>query len=160
MPHEIAKEPARLRPIILGGSAASSILFFASLWFPVFYLDKATATEEVTGVIILLFGWMGIPGALGGDPAYIPWIANPLLLISLIFMLAGKHKLALAIGAAAFSLGVASFGVKSVLVNAAGHKAAIVGYGAGFYLSMAFCSWIAFRDEPRVLPHRHAAGTG
>jgi hypothetical protein len=127
------KKPVGGRTIVFACGTASGGLLLASLFFPVFYLDRGD-DAYIPGVVILLAGWMGVPGALSGDPAYLPWLANPLLLISLIFMLAGKRGLALTSAVAAFSLGLTTFGVKSALVNEAGQEAAIVGYGAGFYL--------------------------
>lgn len=83
------------------------------------------------GFVCLLFGF-----------TYLAWFANPLFLVSIIFLSLNRSRMALATSTASLVLAATTFLIQKVPYNEAGHMADVVGYSLGFYLWIASISVI------------------
>jgi hypothetical protein len=109
-------------------AGVSLALFAASLTRDGYYTgDQRTPSGACIG--LLLLGWLGIfDGVLA-------WLANPLLAAAWIVIWIRRPGFAacgLAGTALAFSLSFLLH--QDLLINGAGHRSAITGYGAGYWL--------------------------
>jgi hypothetical protein len=110
-----------------GAGVLSLMLFFLSLCFPALYIGGGEKPSEAYGFAVLLLGWLGLPW-----PIYLPWLANPLLMICILLLFFRNFDKAIYLGAAALAFGIASFFVSEVPSSSREEK--IVGYGVGFFL--------------------------
>lgn len=109
------------------GVGLSLALLLTSLPFPCYVVEGRTGFGE--GIALLLIGWMGV---FDGQVA---WLANPLLLLgwcATFLRLPRIIGLTLTLLATGFALGFLLY--PDILVNEAGHRAAITGYRTGYWL--------------------------
>jgi len=110
------------------GLGLSLSLFIASLWFKTLILGKGDSSF-LFGLICLLFGF-----------SYLPWFANPLFVLGVIFLLLKRFWLAVAASVLAAILATTTLLIREAPYNEAGHMASVIGYGLGFYLWLASIS--------------------
>ena len=104
----------------------AGLCYAASLFFGVFVLEESGPSTFVLGFVCLFFGW-----------EHVAWYANPALFAAAFCHLTGRHRLAVALAAAALTLALFTFQVDEAPANEGGSKEPIVGYQPGFYLWMA-----------------------
>jgi hypothetical protein len=109
----------------IAGIVLAAVLFLSSLGFNTLISSRGDSSF-LMGFVCLLFGF-----------SYIAWFANPLFLMSVIFLSLNRSGMALATSTASLILAATTFLIQKVPYNEAGHTAEVVGYGLGFYL------WIA-----------------
>jgi hypothetical protein len=114
------------------GVYASWLFFFASLFFPAFYLshDGTEPYEEYPAIGLLLIGWMG----LGKSLTSVGWLANPLLLLTNILLNQKSYGRAALCSAAAVALGFSVLLKRTAVRDGSGFEWIISGYGEGFFL--------------------------
>lgn len=106
-------KPARLHapPRILFAGLLSVVvwwLYAAALYLPAVQVDEGghacTSLRLGTqrGIAALLIGWLG--------EGFIPWLANPLLLVGWVLLLCGRYRAALGFGVAAAAAGATTLG--------------------------------------------------
>jgi hypothetical protein len=110
------------------GLDLSVSLFIASLGFKTLILSKGDSSF-LPGWICLLLGF-----------EYLPWFANPVFVLGVIFLLLKRFSLALAASALSAILAITTLCIREAPYNEAGHTASVIGYGAGFYLWLASIS--------------------
>lgn len=109
----------------------SIVLFVTSLALPAVFTQKGS---EMYGLACFLLGWAD----LSRDGT--SWIANPILLISWIFLLVKQPKIAAFLGLLSVAAALYYFTETEITVNEAGHKSPITSYGPGYYLWLASCA--------------------
>lgn len=87
-----------------------------------------TTNECGDSILVFLVGWMG----LGTSGAAIAWLANPVLLVSWIFIKKNSISLVCSIGSLLICLSFLFF--KTIIDDEAGHYNRIVGYKSGYWL--------------------------
>jgi hypothetical protein len=112
------------------GIVLASVLFLLSLGFNTLLLSHGDSSF-LMGFVCLLFGF-----------SYVAWFANPLFLMSIVFLSLNRSVWALAASTASVILAATTFLIQKVPYNEAGHMANVVGYGLGFYLWIASMSVI------------------
>jgi hypothetical protein len=103
-------------------------LFIASLGFNTLILSKGDSSFLI-GIICLLLGF-----------SYLPWFANPLFVLGVIFVLSKRFSLALAASVLSAILATTTLFIREAPYNEAGHMACVIGYGPRFYLWLASIS--------------------
>lgn len=111
------------RFVMMGFSLA---MFGLSLAFPAILVDPPD--ESYWGGICFLIGWLSL---LEFWPM---WLANPLLLLCLIFLGCKKYRVALGLGLAAIAFALCTLTIKQMLRDEGGTMLPVTGFGAGFYL--------------------------
>jgi len=111
----------RASAVRFAGTILAFVLFVASLGFDT--LIYAEDSSFLIGIVCLLFGM-----------SYFAWYANPLILLSGIFLLKAKPAWAAGAAAIAMLLALTTFTIERIERNEAGTMAPVSGYGAGFYL--------------------------
>ncbi len=106
--------------------ACSIFLFLICLSQKAYYLSGNH--PPVDSLYLLLIGVFGL---LDGIFA---WYANPILFLSYLFFYIKRFNWAIILGAVALLLMASFFLCKTMLVSENGARAAIVGYGLGFWL--------------------------
>lgn len=110
--------------------AISLIFFIISLTQNTYFVgENRTDSVGSNGLIALLFGWMFM-----FDLKVIPWLANPLLLISFISVLKNRIKRAKIFGLIALLCGLSFLLIDNIIANEGGTKKAITGYDIGYFL--------------------------
>jgi hypothetical protein len=104
----------------------SLAVFGLSLAFPAICFD--TSDGKYPGSLCLMIGWLAI---LEGMPM---WLANPLLLLCLIFLGFKQYGIAFGLGLPAVSLALYSLSIKAMACDDQGVMIPVTGFGAGFYL--------------------------
>ncbi len=112
-------------------AAISAILLAASLTQTAFTIDKADGAW--LAILAFLTGWMDLFGA------GISWLANPLVVLSWIFLLCRKSKFALlaAFFSVLFALSFLCF--RKIMSDEGGNFSKIVTYNAGYWLWLSSC---------------------
>ena len=140
----------------IAGLVLSVSLFIGSLGFKTLILSKGDSSF-LTGLVCLLLGF-----------SYLPWFANPLFFLGILFLSLKRFWLALAAPATSAILATTALFIREAPYNEAGHMASVVGYGPGFYLWLASISVLLFTSllatflktqhltTPPPLPHRSA----
>jgi len=140
----------------IAGLVLSVSLFIGSLGFKTLILSKGDSSF-LTGLVCLLLGF-----------SYLPWFANPLFFLGILFLSLKRFWLALAASATSAILATTALFIREAPYNEAGHTASVVGYGPGFYLWLASISVLLFTSllatflktqhltTPPPLPHRSA----
>ena len=132
-----------LRWVVLLGIVAFAI----APWLTALDLTrKDGAPDQYPGWPLLFFGWLGVFGVLDGKIDAIGWLANPLFVLGtmiLLFDRFDKRRIATIVlfAAALFSLG--GFLLTEVLMDEAGHTAAVTSHNIGFWLWLA-AIWFNF----------------
>lgn len=142
MTHRRNPSPATLAAIVCW------TLFIAACALPALRLEGRD--EAWPGVSLLLLGWLGLFALLDGEVYALGWLANPLFLLATLSPLIRTRRLGLMAGLAASGLALASFTVRELTVNEAGHTRAVVGYGPGFWLWLTAIGLSAL--APVILP--------
>jgi len=104
------------------GLVLSISLFITSTGFKTLILSKGDSSF-LFGLICLLFGF-----------SYLPWFANPLFVLGIIFLLLKRFSLAVAASGLSVILATTTLFIREAPYNEAGHTASVIGYGLGFYL--------------------------
>lgn len=97
--------------------------------------------EYFSGLLHLVFGWFGVFKL--HLPAF-PWLANPLLFFSWLFLFRKKKKIALALSGIAFLLMISFLLVDEIMVNDGSTTSIINFYGLGYWLWVLSSSIILF----------------
>ena len=107
-------------------------LWSAALFQPALKAPAGSGSFQYTGLNCLLLGWLGIFGRLQW---ILPWSANVLYWISLFSALLRRQpaRQALVLSLVAIPLALITFVNRTIEVDEAGHKTAVVP-GLGFYL--------------------------
>jgi len=100
--------------------------FGLSLAFPAIVVDPPE--DSYWGGICLLIGWVSV---LEFWPM---WLANPLLLLCLIFLGCKKYRVALVLGLAAIAFALCTLSITQMLRDEGGTMNKVTGFGVGFYL--------------------------
>ncbi len=122
-------------------------MFAIAPWLPALDLTrKDGALDHYPGWPLLFFGWLGVFGVLDLKFYAIGWLANPLFAIGslvLLFDRFDKRRIATIVlfAAAVFSLG--GFLLTEVLMDEAGHTAAVTSHNIGYWLWLA-AIWFNF----------------
>jgi hypothetical protein len=99
-------------------------LYVLSLFLPVFVFETH---EPVTGLTVLMLGWVGLLGLI------LSWLANPFFLAGLILLLIGEFRISRWIALAGLVIALQSFTVDAWWFNE-GSSTPITAFGAGFYV--------------------------
>lgn len=91
--------------------------------------DEKTNSVGSNGLIALLFGWMFM-----FNLKVIPWLANPLMVLSLISILKNKIRRAKFLGLIALLCGLSFLLFDNIIVNEGGTEKPITGYDIGYFL--------------------------
>jgi len=94
------------------------------------YLVEGKTSIGSFGLISFLLGWLNI--SLSG----ISWLANPLLILSYIFLFKNE-KWAIGFSLLALGFSLSFLFVNNILVNEAGHTGKITGYLSGYWFWVA-----------------------
>ncbi|TCI90614.1 hypothetical protein [Tenacibaculum sp. M341] len=106
------------------------IFFIISLTQNTYFVgEEKIDSVGSNGLIALLFGWMFM-----FDLKVIPWLANPLILISLICILKNRIKRAKIFGLIALLCGLSFLLFDNIIVNEGGTEKPITGYDIGYFL--------------------------
>jgi hypothetical protein len=110
---------------------ASALLFLASLTQNAYHLagDNPEAWSASWG--LLLIGWMGIYFGV------FAWLANPLLVLSWMLCVRGKHGAALIVSTAAVLFALSFLLHRTIVADEAPTYKAVTGYGLGYWLWLA-----------------------
>lgn len=109
--------------------AVSGIVFLASLTQDGFYIDRADADAWANCFGLLLVGWLGMFDGV------FAWLANPMLVLAWAAIWFPRLRFASLIGALIALLFALSFLLHhDIMANEAGGRAAITGYGWGYWL--------------------------
>lgn len=105
-------------------------IYLSSLFFPALYIKPGLIPgyEFHSGYDVLLLGWLGLIGLIVG------WYANPLLLLSVIGVLADARKVARYSALAAALLALDTFRVLKIGLPDNGRTIELVGLGIGAWL--------------------------
>jgi hypothetical protein len=106
--------------------AATFALYLASLSVPAIKLE---GDERHYGWAILIYGWFGI---LKHEFA---WLANPLLLLGLVTLLARQNLLTCVAAVGCIALGLLALRT-TMLPTSIGNQSRVVGFTIGYYLWM------------------------
>jgi len=104
------------------GLVLSISLFITSTGFKTLILSKGDSSF-LFGLVCLLFGF-----------SYLPWFANPLFVLGIIFLVLKRFSLAVAASGLSVILAATTLFIREAPYNEAGHTASVIGYGLGFYL--------------------------
>lgn len=117
-------------------TVASCVLYVLSLFVPCYYSPVYLSSDHVAtpkpeyGIAALLLGWIEVI-----TEGYSAWLANPLWLLSLLLILGHADRwISVVISTVGFLFSLSFLFYNSVLVNEAGHKGEIIGYGIGYWL--------------------------
>jgi hypothetical protein len=108
-------------------TAISIVLFGVALSQPAFFWGGDSSSSGPAGRL-LLEGWRGLASG------YFEWLANPALLLCWILTLRGKRPQALASALLALGLMLIFLGRQTLRLPGGQPGAAIVAYGAGYWL--------------------------
>jgi hypothetical protein len=114
----------------IAGIVLAAVLFLSPLGFNTLILSRGDSSFLI-GFACLLFGF-----------SYVAWFANPLFLVSVVFLSLNRSGMALATSTASLILAATTFLIQKAAYNEAGDMANVVGYGLGFYLWIASISVI------------------
>ncbi|SHL61705.1 hypothetical protein SAMN05444360_10370 [Chryseobacterium carnipullorum] len=127
----------------------SIVIFMISLILPAVFTKKGS---EVYGLTLFLFGWTD----LTGDGT--SWLANPILLFSWVFLLVKQPKIAAFLGLLSVAVALYYVTETEIIVDEAGHKYPITGFGLGYYVWIASCvtmfigSLLLLKSKPETQP--------
>lgn len=112
---------------------------------------EGAAAGSYWGIALLLLGWLE---AIGGSPAGVAWLANPLFALGLIGLMFQQSGSAVGCLVSSWVLASASFGISTVYIDEAGTTAPVVGFGPGFWIWYAsivtsLISAVAFYLAPK-----------
>jgi len=111
------------------------MLFIASLTQTAFQIASNDPTNrEAQGFLMLIIGWTGIFEM----PYGIPWLANPLLILSWI-MLNQRMKTSLLLSFLAILFSASFLLYKQMPENEGGSTSEITGVGLGYWLWLSSC---------------------
>ena len=105
------------------GLTVAGLMFFISLGGST--IISGQDKGFLLGFVCLLFGW----GA-----SYLAWYANPFIFLSGLLLLLNRPLWAAGSAAIAVGLCLTTFQIQTILINEAGTKGPVTGYGWGFYL--------------------------
>jgi hypothetical protein len=112
----------------------SLILLLISFSQPAFYVGRPDYDAWSNSLLLFLLGWTGILG--GGIPSCLIWLANPLYLISIYFIIKGKSfSVYLTLGAALIAL--CFLFINSILTSESGQMSKITALKAGYMFWLA-----------------------
>ncbi|MFC4267982.1 hypothetical protein [Polaribacter marinivivus] len=97
--------------------------------------------EYFSGLLHLIFGWFGVFKL--HLPAF-PWLANPLLFFSWLFLFVKKTKIALVLSGIAFLLMISFLLVDEIIVNDGSTTSIVNFYGFGYWLWVLSSAIILF----------------
>ena len=121
------------KPITRILSLASLILFFLSLTQNCICISADCG--RYPGWSLLLLGWLEILGIGDVGPFVIlSWYANPVLLLTWIFLRTRKRRTALVLACLALALALSFLLSKQILASESGIAEPITGYGIGYWL--------------------------
>lgn len=104
------------------------VLFIASLTQNAYYINDGVDSVGSYGFMALLFGFFGLGGA------GISWLANPILVLSLIHLKRNNLRKAQIFGGIALLFGLSFLFFDEIIANEGGGKAPITSYGLGYWL--------------------------
>ena len=116
------------RILVLIGSV---LLFLASLTQDGYYLAGDNPESWSASWLLLLIGWMGLYVGV------FAWLANPLLVLSWMLCLRGKHGAALIVSTAAVLFALSFLLHSTIVADEAPTYKAVTGYGVGYWLWLA-----------------------
>jgi hypothetical protein len=128
----------------------SILLFVASLFLDAFYTSQENPRSWSLGFGLLVCGWLGLFDGI------VAWLANPLLLAAWILLLLrwprGIWPLVFAV--AALALALSFLRVDDLMVDEAGGRAMVTGYGPGYWVWMSsmLVACVAALLKPRFEP--------
>jgi hypothetical protein len=110
---------------------ASFVAFAGSMMPAPFSTAARGATDAegyASGLLLLLFGWIGV---IDGT---FEWFANPLLGLAWLLTLLGRHRDGAGFGACALGLALSFAWRDRVMVDEAGHRDFVASLNAGYWL--------------------------
>lgn len=107
----------------------SVILYIACLIQPSFYTEASLPDSWGYGWEALLFGWLSLLSM-----SMWVWLGNPLLFLSWYYNTRKTYFDSLVFGLLALSASLTFMSEKEILIDEAGHRALITGYGWGYWL--------------------------
>src|SRR4030095_64333 len=114
----------------IAGIVLAAVLFLSSLGFNTLILSRGDSSFLIGFACLLLCF------------SYVAGFANPLLLVSVVFLSLNRAGMSLATSTASLILAATTFLIQKAPYNEAGDMANVVGYGLGFYLWIASISVI------------------
>lgn len=112
----------------------SVLLFGASLCYPAFLSGP---DNDLPGWILFIFGGFEVFAVFDGEFGALGWCANPCLLLVIILLLRDEYRAAMTASVVTCAFAACSFLLKEINLGTSSSKAAITGYGVGFYLWLA-----------------------
>ncbi|HXP52670.1 MAG TPA: hypothetical protein VN922_22135 [Bacteroidia bacterium] len=109
----------------------SLILLLISFSQPAFYVGRPDYDAWSNSLLLFLLGWMGILG--GGIPSCLIWLANPLYLISIYFIIKGK-SFSVYLALAGTLLALCFLFMNSILTSESGQMSKITVLKSGYIL--------------------------
>ena len=110
-------------------SVITVVIFIISLTQKTYFVEGIDESDGMNGFLALILGWYYM-----FDLRVIPWLANPLLLLSIIFVSTEKIKKAKLVGMTAFVFSLSFLLFDKILVDEGGFEKKIIGYGSGYWL--------------------------
>ncbi|WP_100615687.1 hypothetical protein [Confluentibacter citreus] len=111
---------------------ASIVIFIVSLTQPAFYIDRTDYDAWSNPIGIIFIGWLG--AIIGGGSA-LTWFANPLILISWLFVIKSE-KIAIVSGVLASIISFAFLFFDKIVSSEAPTYSLITEYKLGYWLWM------------------------
>lgn len=119
-------KPEKIYVALVLSFTLTIILFVLSLFFNAYYID-AEETNGQPGISALLLGFFAIAGS------GISWLANPCLVISLVFLKRQNIVRSKIFAVIAVLFGLSFLLFHKVLVNEGGGKSTVTAYGLGYW---------------------------
>jgi hypothetical protein len=148
--------PSMTKRILFAGTI---LLLLVSFTQPAFYTDNVQKDAWSNSAFLFFLGWMGM---LTGSAGALPWLANPVLVIGVIFFLRKKPLPAFILSVIAMAIAASFLLVRTIVVSERPDYAGIAAYKAGYWLwlgSMAvfsattiFAFLQAKKDDPAPQP--------
>lgn len=112
----------------------SLIILVISLTQNAITVDKHT-NEDNSGLLYFLMGATAIIG--GGTSEWLIWLANPLCLLSMVFLFKSNGKLSISLAIIASMLAFSFLNWKEILISESGSTGKILTFEMGYYLWLA-----------------------
>ena len=116
---------SRKRVLKLIGLLIVAVPFIFSLFQNCYFVNNKEHSIGSFGLAALLLGW---------SEAFVVWLANPILIFSIVFLWKEKINLSLIMASVALIASFSFFLQNSIMINEAGTEGKITGYDTGYWV--------------------------